>query len=67
MSKTTPVYEMLDQNLIHFGIFNKLLSVDKSMVPYFGRHSAKIFIRGNVFALVLRFGAYAAAMVIHTT
>ena len=35
---------MLNRDLIQFGIFNKL-SVDKSMVPYFGRHSAKMFIK----------------------
>ena len=47
MSKKAPVYKMLNQNLIQFGIFNKLLSVNKSMVPYFGRHSPKMFIRGK--------------------
>ena len=47
MSKIAPLCEMLNQNLIQFGIFNKLLSVDESMVPYFGRHSAKMFIRGK--------------------
>ena len=36
---------MLNRNLIQFGIFNKLLSVDKSMVLYVGRHNTKIFIR----------------------
>ena len=48
MSKIAPLYEMLNRNLIQFGIFNKLLSVDKSMIPYFGRHSAKMFIRGKL-------------------
>ena len=47
MSKIAPLYEMLNRNLIQFGIFNKLLSVDESMVPYFGRHSAKMFNRGK--------------------
>ena len=47
MSKIAPLYEMLNRNLIQFGIFNKLLRVDKSMVPYFGRHSSKMFIRGK--------------------
>ena len=65
MSKIAPLYEMLNRNLIQFSIFNKLLSVDESMVSYFGRHSAKMFTRGNL--LVLRFGAYGAAMIIHTT
>ena len=67
MSKIEPLYEILNRNLIQFGIFNKLLSVDESMVPYFSRHSAKMFIRGKPIYFVLRFGAYAAAMVIHTT
>ena len=44
--------EMLNGNQIHFGIFNKLLIVNESMVLYFGRHSAKRFIRGKP----IRFG-----------
>ena len=52
MSKIAPLYEMLNRNLFQFGIFNKLLSVYESMVPYFGWHSAKIFIRGKL----IRFG-----------
>ena len=47
MNKMAPLYEMLNRNLNQFGIVNKLLSVDKSMVPYFGRHSAKMFVRGK--------------------
>ena len=35
---------MLNPNPIQFGIFNKLLSVDKSLIPYFGQQSAKIYI-----------------------
>ena len=38
---------MLNLNLVQFGIFHELLSVDESMVPYFVRHSAKIFIKGK--------------------
>ena len=45
MSKIAPLYEMLSRNLIQFGVFNKLLTVEKFMVPYFGRHSAKMFIK----------------------
>ena len=47
MSKTVPFYEMLNRDLIQFGIFNKLLSVDESVLPCFGRHSAKMFIKGK--------------------
>jgi len=52
MSTISPLYQMLNNNLVQLGIFHELLSVDESMVPYFGRHSAKIFIRGKP----IRFG-----------
>ena len=42
---------MTDQ-LIQFGVFSELLSIDESMVPYYGRHSCKMFIRGKP----IRFG-----------
>ena len=35
-----------------YGIFYENLSIDESMVPYFGRHSCKQFIRGKP----IRFG-----------
>ena len=38
---------MLNDNLTKFGIFHEMLSIDESMVPYFGRHSAEMFIRGK--------------------
>ena len=36
---------MLNFNLVQFDIFHELLNVDESMVPYLGRHSAKMFIK----------------------
>ena len=36
---------MLNLNLVLFGIFYELLSIDESMVQYFGCHNAKMFIR----------------------
>ena len=47
MSKIVLLYEMLNRDPIQFGIFNKLLSVDKSIIPYFGRHSVKMFMKGK--------------------
>ena len=47
MSKTVPLYEMLNRDLIQFGIFNKLLSVHEYIIAYFGWHSAKMFIKGK--------------------
>ena len=52
MSKISPMYNVLNDNLTKFGIFHEMLSIDESMVPYFGRHSGKMFIRGKP----IRFG-----------
>lgn len=52
MSKISPLYDMLNDSLISAGIFHEMLSIDESMVPYFGRHSCKMFIRGKP----IRFG-----------
>ena len=52
MSKISPLYDMMNENLVQFGVFHKLLSIDESMEPYYGRHSAKMFIRGKP----IRFG-----------
>ena len=48
---------MLNNNLIHLGIFHELLSVDESMVPYFGRHSAKSLYVGSQYVLAIKSGA----------
>ena len=45
MSKISFLYNMLNCNLVQFGIFHEILSVDESMVTYVGRHIAKVFIK----------------------
>jgi len=57
MSRISPLHEMLNNNLIHLGIFHELLSVDESMVPYFGRHSAKSLYVGSQYVLAIKSGA----------
>jgi len=52
MRKISPLYQILNNNLIQLSIFHELLSLDESMAPYFGRHTAKLFIRGKT----IRFG-----------
>ena len=52
LAKIEPIYTLLNENLKKYGIFHQMLSVDESMVPYYGRHSAKMFIRGKP----IRFG-----------
>ena len=52
VAKVEPLYKMLNRNLVQFGICDSKLSIDESMVPYYGHHSAKMFIRGKP----IRFG-----------
>ena len=52
MAKVKPLYNILNEKLVQFGVVHDSLSVDESMVPYFGRHSCKQFIK----AKPIRFG-----------
>lgn len=46
-AKVTPLYVLLDEALQRLGIFHEKLSIDESMVPYRGRHSARQYIHGK--------------------
>ena len=50
--KVAPLYKKLNENLTQFGIWHDNLSIDESMVPYYGKNSMKQFIRGKP----IRFG-----------
>jgi hypothetical protein len=52
VAKVSRLYALLNESLVQVGIFHTNLSVDESMVPYFGHHSSKMFIRGKP----IRFG-----------
>ncbi|KAJ4435821.1 hypothetical protein ANN_18440 [Periplaneta americana] len=52
LGKISPLYDELNDNLQEYGIFHKQLSIDESMVPYYGHHSCKMFIKGKS----IRFG-----------
>ncbi|NJL78205.1 MAG: hypothetical protein HC917_04035, partial [Richelia sp. SM2_1_7] len=52
VAKVKPVYDRLNRALMQFGVFEQKLSIDESMVPYYGHHGAKMFIRGKP----IRFG-----------
>ena len=41
-AKVRPLYDILNKNLKQFGVFKRHLSIDEQMLPYFGKHSAKI-------------------------
>ena len=45
MAKISPMYNKLNQILVQYGMFHDLLSVDESMVPYYGKHTSKMFIK----------------------
>ena len=52
MAKHTTLNDALNKIFKQYGTLHTKLSVDKSMVPYFGKHSCKQFIRGQL----IRFG-----------
>lgn len=47
MFKVRPYFDMLKQNFLKFGVIHGHLSIDEMMVRYYGRHSAKMFMRGK--------------------
>ncbi|XP_039968750.1 piggyBac transposable element-derived protein 3-like [Bactrocera tryoni] len=51
-AKVCPLIDALNKNIMQFGVFSHILSVDEQMIPYFGRHSCKMFIKGKP----IRFG-----------
>ena len=52
LAKLRSFLNMFQDNLLQFGAFAKELSIDESMLPYYGHHGAKMFIRGKP----IRFG-----------
>ena len=47
MAKIRPLLSMLNERFLSFWPESQNISIDESMVPYYGRHSAKQFIRGK--------------------
>lgn len=47
MYKVRPLADILMTKFLQWGVFHQDLSIDESMVKYFGRHPAKQFIRGK--------------------
>lgn len=46
-AKVRPLVDLVNSNFLKYGIFKHHLSIDEQMVPYFGRHSAKMFLKGK--------------------
>ena len=49
LEKIRPLQDRVNVSLQQFGVFAKDLTIDKQMVPYFGRHFTKMFIRSKPF------------------
>lgn len=47
MYKVRRYIDMLNTRFSKFGIYSHSLSIDEQMIPYFGRHSCKMFMRGK--------------------
>ena len=47
MAKAEPLYDLLNEKIQQFGIAHDDLSIDESLVPYYGRHSCNQFIRAK--------------------
>ncbi|KAJ8894215.1 hypothetical protein PR048_006825, partial [Dryococelus australis] len=47
LAKIRPLYDELNKQFIKFGFFHNTLGTDESMVPYYGHHLYKTFIRGK--------------------
>ncbi|KRY45195.1 PiggyBac transposable element-derived protein 3 [Trichinella britovi] len=56
LAKISPVYENMGKRLRQWGIFNEALSIGECMVPYYGHHSCKMFIKKSPFALASKYG-----------
>ena len=52
LAEIRPLQDRVNASLQQFGVFAKDLAIDEQMVPYFGWHFAKMFVRGKP----IRFG-----------
>lgn len=58
LAKVRPLIEKLNSKFLRFAPIENQISIDESMIPYFGRHGCKQFIRGKP----IRFGYKAWVM-----
>jgi len=52
MAKVRPLFDLMNERYLKYWPVEQDVNVDESMIPYFGRHSSKQFIRGKP----IRFG-----------
>nr|CAI5848739.1 unnamed protein product [Callosobruchus analis] len=44
-AKVRPFFDVINKKILQFGMLSFNLSIDEQIVPYFGRHSCKMFIK----------------------
>jgi len=47
LASVRPLYNMMNKRFLQYFPVEQHLDVDESTIPYYGRHSAKQFIRGT--------------------
>ncbi|MGH0137467.1 UNVERIFIED_CONTAM: hypothetical protein FKN15_024609 [Acipenser sinensis] len=47
LGKMRPVFDLLNKRFLKFWPVEQNLDIDEAMLPYYGRHSAKQFLRGK--------------------
>ena len=47
MFKLRPYFDAMNKNFMKFAVFSAHLSLDEMMVKYYGRHSAKMYMKGK--------------------
>ncbi|CAK1585629.1 unnamed protein product [Parnassius mnemosyne] len=52
MAKVRPLFDLLNKKFLQYAVIEKNISIDESMIPYYGRHGCKQHIRGKP----IRFG-----------
>nr|CAI5818011.1 unnamed protein product [Callosobruchus analis] len=46
-AKVRPFFDVINKKILQFGMLSFNLSIDEQIVPYFGRHSCKMFIKAG--------------------
>lgn len=47
LSKVRPYVRLLNENFMQHDIYSTNLSIDEQMIPYYGKHSSKMFMKGK--------------------